>query len=186
MTNVRGEQAKRVWTIAIILIFAISVIATFFMISRVRASSLPENDNQALVYVNDERVSNGLNPLNWSDELALVASDKANDIIDRDYFNHASPSGDMIWSDIEDHGYNYLVAGENLAIDFEDLKSAQNGWINSPSHYKNIVSSKYTDFGFAQVSGDFNGKQTNVFVQIFASKNNLYERILTSLEEEHD
>lgn len=181
MTNVRGERKIKVLAIS----FAIFSLALSLAIVKTRASAdskpMSVDERQSILLINNTRKERNLNPLSWNEQLASAAQEKANDMLERGYFDHASPSGEMVWKTIEKDGYKYSTAGENLAIDYENVNKAYDAWIKSPSHLDNIISSKYTDFGFAVVEGLYEGKDTKFFVQIFASPEPIYERVLTNI-----
>ena len=51
-----------------------------------------------------------------SDMLQEAAEKKAQDMIENNYFAHTSPQGKTPWHWVEESGYDYRYAGENLAI----------------------------------------------------------------------
>lgn len=142
------------------------------------ASTLSNDSQKALELVNETRVKNGLNELNWDEKLSSAASAKAADIVEKNYFDHVSPDGKKAWDFVLESGYNYRFAGENLAIDFTNVSDAEIAWEKSPSHLKNILSENFDEFGFAEIEGVVNGQNSQVYVQIFGNDNTIYERIL--------
>jgi hypothetical protein len=97
---------------------------------------------------------------------------KATDMFAKDYWAHVSPDGTTPWVWIRKAGYNYLYAGENLARGFDTSASVVNAWMNSPEHRANLLSSNYTDIGFAVQSGTLTGTETTLVVQEFGSPYN--------------
>jgi hypothetical protein len=85
------------------------------------------------------------------------------------YWSHVSPSGKSPWEFFKESGYNYSVAGENLAKDFGDSSSVVSAWMNSPTHKANIINNKYKEIGIGVVDGVLNGMKTTLVVQHFAS-----------------
>jgi hypothetical protein len=118
---------------------------------------------------NKERISLGLQPLTENPKLAEAANLKANDMLTKDYFAHESPQGINPWYWFKLAGYNYKFAGENLAIGFIDSEEVIDGWLNSPSHRKNLLSPNYSEIGIAAVKGDFEGNETVAVVQLFGN-----------------
>lgn len=118
---------------------------------------------------NKERTALGLAPLRENPKLDEAAALKANDILEKDYFAHQSPQGVSPWDWFKKVGYNYKFAGENLAIGFIDSEEVIQGWLNSPSHKKNLLSPNYSEIGIAAVKGDFEGGQTVAVVQLFGN-----------------
>lgn len=123
--------------------------------------------------VNQDRTIAGLPELKINNVLSASAKIKAQDMLDKDYFAHYSPDGKKPWDFISRDQYEYLYVGENLAINFTSADSVHQALMNSPSHKKNILSDRYQDFGIAMLSGELNGKETNVLVQLFGTEKEL-------------
>src|SRR5690606_1752560 len=74
------------------------------------------------------------------------------------------------WVFINNAGYNYLRAGENLAYGFATSGDTISGWMNSPTHRNNMLDTAFVEvgFGFAN-SENFNdsGPET-VVVAMYA------------------
>lgn len=126
-----------------------------------------------VVLTNQTRQSSGISILIESSKLNQAAYLKAQDMLQNDYFAHTSPAGKAPWYWIESVGYNYQYAGENLAIDFLDSNEVFQAWLNSAGHRANIVNSNFKDIGMAVATGDFNGRETTVVVQFFATELNI-------------
>ncbi len=116
---------------------------------------------------NEARVAAGLTVLKIDPKLEFAAQQKAEDMLKNQYFSHASPFGKVAWDFIEDTGYNYLFAGENLAIHFNSAEDLAQGWLASLKHKENILSNKYTQIGIGISTGKFFGVNTTVVVQMF-------------------
>ena len=69
-----------------------------------------------LKYTNLQRQINNLPPLKLNNNLNHAAQMKAKDMFAKDYWAHVSPDGTTPWVFIKDSGYNYMYAGENLAL----------------------------------------------------------------------
>jgi len=119
--------------------------------------------------LNQERKSLGLQPLKENTTLDNAAVLKAQDILEKDYFSHQSPDGVAPWYWFKIAGYNYKIAGENLAIGFLDSRELNRAWLDSPSHRANLLNSNYKDVGIAILKGDFQGNETTVVVQLFGT-----------------
>lgn len=118
---------------------------------------------------NLERSKAGQKPLTLNAHLTAAAQKKAQDMIDKDYFAHVSPDGVTPWHWIRAEGYNYSLAGENLAIDFHEAEDLVAAWMASPGHRDNLINSEYTESGLAVVSGEFNGSTSIVVVHMFGT-----------------
>lgn len=118
---------------------------------------------------NNERTKLGLNALNSNSRLASAALAKANDMMEKQYWDHFGPNGETPWQFIRGAGYNYVYAGENLAKGFKTSEGVIEAWMASPTHKANIVSANYKDIGIAVVNGKLLGKETTLVVQMFGT-----------------
>lgn len=159
----------------IVLIASLSIalaLSTSYLVVE-RNNSVAKTDsgfNYSLDLVNKERISRNKLVLNWNEDLAESAEDKLDDMFTNQYFDHVSKDGTTAWEFVIAEGYDYKYAGENLGIDFNSVNDVFNAWKNSPTHYENIISDKFVDYGFAQKEGVYDGKNTVMYVQIFATK----------------
>lgn len=127
------------------------------------------NSNAILSLTNEFRRQNGLNELKVNPLLNEIAKEKASDMINKKYFAHNSPDGLTPWYWFIKNNYNYKYAGENLAIDFIDSSQVIEAWLNSPSHRANLLNQNYQEIGVAVVSGDLEGYETTLVVQVFGT-----------------
>lgn len=118
---------------------------------------------------NQDRGINGFSKLAWSPILEEAAKLKAEDMLKNSYFAHTSPSGITPWHWLRKVKYNFIYAGENLAVDFTESQNVENAWINSPKHKENIMNSNFTQIGIATADGIFEGKNTTFVVEFFGS-----------------
>lgn len=125
--------------------------------------------NDLLDYTNGERDKAGLSPLTYNETLSQAAKKKADDMFTKDYWAHFGPNGEKPWDFITDSGYEYTIAGENLAKNFSDSKQVVDAWMASTSHKENILKAGYRDIGFAVVNGVLQGEETTLVVQMFGS-----------------
>lgn len=119
---------------------------------------------------NQERTNNGLTGLNLSGALNSAALAKANDMIAKNYWAHVAPDGTTPWAFISGSGYQYTVAGENLAKNFSFSGGVVAGWMGSATHRANILSSSYQDVGYAVVNGVLQGSETTLVVAMYATR----------------
>lgn len=125
--------------------------------------------NEVVTLTNQERVSAGLGALATSGALNVAAANKAADMFAHDYWAHVSPSGVQPWYWIEQAGYSYLYAGENLAKDFNTSSGVVAGWMGSAGHRDNILNANYQNIGVAAVNGTLLGSQTTLVVAMYGS-----------------
>ena len=159
------------------LIYYIALLAVLKLVGASYVVLLPKTNffadisSQALLTLtNKNRENAGLLPLKDNTKLAQAAYLKAQDMLNNDYFSHNSPKGITPWFWIKKANYIYQYAGENLAIGFIDSEETFKAWINSPSHYANIINSRYQETGIAVLKGEFQGNNTYVVVQMFGSQ----------------
>ena len=118
---------------------------------------------------NSARAQNGLGALSTNSALASAAYAKAQDILANDYFAHNSPDGKTPWDFINQSGYTYAYAGENLAIGYSDASELFSAWMASATHRDNILNPNFREIGVAVVSGEYQGAETIVTVQEFGA-----------------
>lgn len=131
-------------------------------------------EQRLIVLTNHERANFGLPELHQSDRLQQAAAAKASDMLEKDYFDHLTPTGKTPWEFIKEADYIYIKAGENLAIDFSDLNDVVPAWMASPSHRANILKSDYREIGIAVLTGEFKNRATTVVVQIFGTRPSVF------------
>jgi uncharacterized protein YkwD len=129
------------------------------------AYSITEDD--IISQTNDRRGKNGLLPLRKNGQLSTAAALKGQDMLAKGYWAHTSPDGKEPWYFINQAGYSYTRAGENLARDFRDTTSVVNAWMDSPGHKANLLNPNYQEIGVSVVSGPFNGYEAVIVVQMF-------------------
>lgn len=121
-----------------------------------------------ITWTNIQRNAQGLLPLAENEQLNTAAILKAQDMFENQYFAHVSPSGLDAGGLTETVGYQFIAIGENLALgNFKNDEAIVQGWMDSPGHRANILSSRYTEIGVAAVKGIFEGESTWIAVQEF-------------------
>ena len=125
-----------------------------------------------LGYTNAVRAAYDQAPLTLNDQLNAAALAKAEDMAAKGYWDHFRPGdGKAPWAFIEENGYHYKVAGENLAKGFKTPAGITTAWMQSPAHLANLVSSKYNEVGFASVDSiSSDGQHVLLTVQMFGSR----------------
>jgi hypothetical protein len=125
-----------------------------------------------LTLSNQVRDQNGKTELTTNSVLMSAAQAKAEHMVANRYFAHFSPDGKTPWDFFNEAGYTYEVAGENLAITNEDDQAVITGWMNSPTHRENLLSSDYSDIGIGIAKyGDYQGnKNTTIIVALYGTQ----------------
>lgn len=153
---------------------ALLVIAIFGLAFSVKSLVLKNPDLLSAVITgvlvdltNSTRLSQNLGALEADPVLAAAAQLKANDMAEKSYFAHTSPEGRSPWHWFREGGYDFLYAGENLAVNFSDSEDVVRAWMNSEGHKANILNDKFTEIGIAIAPGTYQGRSTIYVVQLF-------------------
>ncbi len=137
---------------------------------------LPDLQRYALGLVNQHRQAQGLNSLSLNPLLNQMAMAHAEDMLQRNFFDHRTPEGTTPHQRYIQAGGNAKIGiGENI-FTFENPKLPglslamvqffQQEWMKSPGHRQNILYPDFVEFGYGIVQGP-RGK---VFaVQVFAT-----------------
>lgn len=128
----------------------------------VEDTSWSAEEQQMLDLINKERASAGAAGLKMNSELVKVARLKAQDMVDKQYFNHNSPTYGSPFDMMKKFGISYSYAGENLAM-APTVTTAHKALMNSSGHRANILNTKYDQVGVGIVSSGGN----KYFVQLF-------------------
>ena len=126
-----------------------------------------EYQQEVLRLVNVERQKVGVAPLSLDSSLSNVATVKSQDMIDKNYFDHNSPTYGSPFDMMKQFGISYKAAGENIAYGQQSPAEVMNSWMNSPGHRKNILSSDFTHLGVG-IAKKSNG--TIYWTQMFIGK----------------
>jgi len=112
----------------------------------------------------------GLKPLRINRMLSRAATTKAIEMVKLQYWSHENPeTGEETWHMLDDAGYHYEHAGENLALGFPESDLACNGWKKSPLHLKNIIDQRFNDVGFSVRYARIGNQRGYLIVQIFGT-----------------
>ncbi len=159
------------WETALVLLSAVLGIELLFLghFLLIRNTNfLAEIVSNVLVdQTNVEREELSLNDLKINPILQAAALLKAQDMAEKGYFAHTTPDGKTPWYWLEQVGYTFAAAGENLAVNFLDSEDVTEAWMNSPKHRENILNGGFTEIGIATARGTYKGKTTTFVVQFF-------------------
>lgn len=130
------------------------------------------SEDDFLKATNDARIAAGIAPLTLSKTLSSAAAAKALDMQLNGYWAHYRPTDHKApWDFMHENGYNYTVAGENLAKGFTSVRGITDAWMASPTHRANLLSDKYTEVGFADLQVKQADGSTELFtVQMFGAR----------------
>ncbi|MEK9200133.1 SafA/ExsA family spore coat assembly protein [Ureibacillus sp. 179-F W5.1 NHS] len=131
--------------------------------------NVPEQEGQAVEQevvrlVNVERANAGLPALKSDWELARVAEHKSQDMADKNYFSHTSPTYGSPFTMMKNYGITYKSAGENIAQGQRTASEVVKAWMNSEGHRANILNRNFTHIGVGYVADG------NYWTQMFIQK----------------
>lgn len=109
-------------------------------------------EKEVVRLVNEERAKYSLPPLTENWELSRVARYKSQDMKDKSYFSHTSPTYGSPFDMIKSFGLSYRTAGENIAKGQRTPQEVVKAWMNSSGHRANILNSSYTKIGVGYVA----------------------------------
>ena len=125
------------------------------------SQSVLSYESEVIRLVNEVRRENGLKALTANWELSRVARYKSQDMLNKGYFSHTSPTYGTPFQMIKAFGLSYRTAGENIARGYPTPQAVVNGWMNSSGHRANILNASYTQIGVGYVA------QGNYWTQMF-------------------
>lgn len=128
-------------------------------------NSISSMEREVVRLVNVERQKAGLQPLKIDESLCKVARLKSEDMKNKGYFSHTSPTYGSPFDMLKQFNITYKTAGENIAKGQKDAQAVVNAWMNSEGHRKNILSKSFTHIGVGNVKGS-----TNYWTQLFIAK----------------
>lgn len=104
-------------------------------------------ENEVIRLTNAERTKRGLPALKANWQLSRCARYKSQDMINKNYFAHQSPTYGSPFDMIESFGISMAAGGENIAMGQRTPQEVVTAWMNSPGHRSNILSTAYTEIG---------------------------------------
>lgn len=172
----RNNHRPHIFSIASVAVLAIAVVVFeagyiaqtkfVFLQTDYLASVLP---GALVALTNQDRAMIGLIGVTEDSLLDKAAQAAAEDMATKGYFAHVSPEGKDPWYWLNQVGYDYSYAGENLAVNFSDSREVETAWMASPTHRANIEKSQYTKVGFGTANGMYEGRDTTFVVSFFAT-----------------
>lgn len=124
-------------------------------------ASVRSLEREVIRLTNKVRRENGLSELSENWQLSRVARYKAEDMRDKNYFAHESPTYGSPFTMMKSFGISYRAAAENIAKGYTTAQAVVDGWMNSPGHRQNILNAAYTEIGVGYAGG------SNTWAQMF-------------------
>ncbi|MFJ5769747.1 CAP domain-containing protein [Psychrobacillus sp. NPDC093180] len=102
---------------------------------------------QVVDLTNQERAKAGLKALQIDTKLTQSAQAKSQDMKDKNYFSHTSPTYGSPFDQMKSFGITYNAAAENIAMGQRSAAEVVKAWMESPGHKANIMNPSYTHIG---------------------------------------
>lgn len=115
-------------------------------------TSITDYEAEVIRLVNVARAQNGLSPLSANWQLSRVARYKSQDMHDKNYFAHTSPTYGSHAQMIKNFGITCRTSGENIAKGYQTPQAVVDGWLNSPGHRANILNASFKEIGVGYVA----------------------------------
>lgn len=142
----------------------------------------PTNDVEAreceiLALVNQVRAQGGtcdgqampaVAPLTMHPILRGAARAHAGDMAANDYFDHTSLDGRSAFERMQDAGYDFSTAGENISGGNATAQATMDGWMQSTGHCENILNPDFQDIGVGYAYSASNQLE-HLWVQTFGA-----------------
>lgn len=91
--------------------------------------------------------------VSWDSQLQQAAWAHSSDMANNNFFAHQSATnGTTLRERVPAAGYNYSVAGENIAAGQTSVQAVVQAWMNSPSHCANTMKAEFRDMAVSCVS----------------------------------
>ena len=99
--------------------------------------------------INEKRREQNLNPLVWSDDVAVIARLHSQNMANFKFFSHAGLDGTMVSDRADQNGMSkWRAIGENIAYNqgFQNpLDCAVEGWMKSAAHRQNLLDPRWQE-----------------------------------------
>ena len=109
-------------------------------------------DHEAAVRdLNAYRASHGLSPVRLDIKLNTASEIHAADLAQAGIISHEGTDGSTHGDRVHRVGYNFVIAGENVATGQRSWEDVFQAWKDSPGHNANLLREDVSDFGIALV-----------------------------------
>lgn len=130
------------------------------------SGTMSSDESRILQLCNAERSKAGVSPLKANNDLTKLARMKSQDMVNKNYFSHQSPTYGSPFDMMKNYGISYMYAGENIAMN-QTADKAFTAWMNSEGHRKNILNPNFTEIGVG-IAGKGGG--SNLYTQEFIGR----------------
>ncbi|WP_235822083.1 CAP domain-containing protein [Gottfriedia luciferensis] len=127
-------------------------------------ASLSAYEAKVVELTNAERTKAGLKPFTVNATLSKTARLKSQDMTDKNYFDHNSPTYGSPFDMMKQFGITYNYAAENIAKGQKTPEEVVTAWMNSAGHRANILNPNLNQIGVGYDS------RSNAWTQQFIGK----------------
>jgi hypothetical protein len=127
-----------------------------------------ESESEFFELLNHERSEQGLPQLRWDDSLFKAARKHALLMLDLNSMEHQLPGEPALADRLAAAGARFSYVAENIAFGGSPA-TIHDGWMHSPGHRANILSSRVTAVGIAAVRGNNGLYAVEDFAESFAN-----------------
>jgi len=120
-------------------------------------TDISEDEQTLINLINKARADAGVAPLELDSKLMEAARLKANEMVEKNYFSHQSPTYGSPFDMMKQIGISFKTAGENIAGN-KTIEGAFKAWMNSEDHKANIINDKFNYSGIGIVDSKTYGK----------------------------
>lgn len=120
---------------------------------------LPDNNyerdlaDEVVQLVNEYREEAGLRLLKDNSSALLNAADiRVNELAQ--YFDHDRPDGSYFATVLDEVGISTYYYAENIAFEYQSVKEAMDFWMNSETHYANIMNEKFNKIAVSLIPSE--------------------------------
>lgn len=91
----------------------------------------------------------------------------AEDMVYHNFFSHEGSDGSRVTERVASANYPGIPVGENLAATYRSPEGVVQGWLDSDSHCRILMSPHAVEAGFAVLDGDKDNDYAAYWVQVF-------------------
>jgi uncharacterized protein YkwD len=103
--------------------------------------------DQVVKLINIERTQADLDTLKVDSQLSEAAQIHSTSMAEDDFFSHYGIDNSSPFDRMEDAGYNYSMAAENIAAGYQTPEAVVEAWMGSTGHRENILNPELTEIG---------------------------------------
>lgn len=117
-------------------------------------ASVTTDEQTLFQLLNEDRMRYGIASLELDEELCRIARIKSQEMIDKNYFSHISPTYGNIRTMLSSFGIEYISANENIARN-RSIYHSDAAFLSSEGHRRTMLSAAYTHVGIGVISDEY-------------------------------